>query len=225
MAKYSPRNINLPKILFITGVDGVGKSTISQWLKKYAIKYDHKCQIVWSRFNNYLSIPLLATTRISKHNYYEIIDGYKFGFHNFENLSIYKHIYLLCQIIDVNIATYFKIVKKIVPSSFLICERGPWDTLVDVISDTGIIDILDNGLYKFFIYQVLNNSETILIKRDYQNIILCRPELVHDKKIKQRILLYEKLANLNRWRVVDNNGSLIETKKTIIQYISKERTS
>jgi len=210
----------IPSLLFVAGVDGVGKTTISKWIVSELQKKNLNVDLVWSRFNNYLSIPLLAFTRISGHNYYRLYGGIKFGFHDFESLHLFKKIFFYLQLIDVNIATYFKIFIKIKKNKIVVCERGPWDTLVDVISDTGMYENIGNFFSNLYTRQIAGKHLVLYIKRSYKNIILMRPELVHDKKLAMRISLYDRLAEENDWFVIDNNSDINNTKKKI-KYLLK----
>lgn len=210
----------IPSLLLVSGVDGVGKTTISKWIVFELQKKNLNVDLVWSRFNNYLSIPILAFTKITGHNYYRFYSGIKFGFHNFESLYFIKKIFFYSQLIDVNIATYFKIFRKIEENKIIICERGPWDTLVDVISDTGMHENIGNFFSNLYTRQIADKCFVLYIKRSYDNIISMRPELIHDKKLAMRISLYDRLAEQNNWFIVDNNDDLDSTKEKI-RYLLK----
>ena len=98
------------RIIAITGVDGSGKTTLVNWLKAELVRRGHAPGFVWSRFNNYASLPFLAITRLTGHNYYEINEGIRMGYHDFRNFpAVVKALFVAAQIIDVNIATAFRI--------------------------------------------------------------------------------------------------------------------
>jgi thymidylate kinase len=203
----------------IVGVDGSGKTTITRWLERELISHGLNTVAVWSRFQNYSSKPLLAMTRLTGHNYYRQIDGVLFGYHSFEHLAGYRELFAILQAIDVNIAAYRRIHRKRRKASAIICERGPWDTLVDVISDTGLNWMLKpriGRLYGFFMHR---QSSVLLISRSLKSILLARPELKYDPKLKKRMRLYFKLAAQNNWAVIDNNGPLEMTKDQIRKVI------
>jgi hypothetical protein len=204
-----------PPLIFITGTDGAGKSCLSKWLVGYFKEHDLKAGLVWSRFNNFLSKPLLGLTRLTNHNYYKMIDGVLFGFHNFEHLNGFRHVYAVTQAIDVNLAALRDIRIARRRFDIVLCERGPWDTLVDVIADTGIDDLHQTPLGRVFTMQVRNGSAVILINRSKDKILNSRPELVHDNRLDRKIEIYKKLAKSNGWFSVDNNSSLAKTKRQI----------
>lgn len=212
-------NDDLPNLICITGVDGSGKSSLTDWLISYLESEGHDTCRVWSRFNNYLSKPLLAITRLTGHNRKPSINGVKYGFHDFERLYVFRELFAILQAIDTNIAAYFKISRKRNNVDQMVCERSPWDTMVDVIADTGAETFISKYLSWLFLFQVRNKSLTLFIDRDYEKIIVSRPELEHDHKMKKKISAYRSVAEKEDWYVIDNNGSLKDTQNQIIKLI------
>jgi hypothetical protein len=210
---------DIPPLIFITGADGVGKSHIARWLVKRLLERGLKVGLVWSRFSNFLSKPLLALTRLSGHNFYKTIDGVLFGFHNFENLYGFRYLFALLQAIDVNIAAIKDIRSIRHRFDILVCERGPWDTLADVIADTGLDNLVKGGLSKLFTVQIRDGAKVILVRRSKENIFQSRPELVHDFKLDRKLAIYNRLAQANRWTIIDNNQSIETTYKEIARLL------
>lgn len=206
---------SLPSLISIIGVDGSGKTTLTNWLAEELEMHGRKPVLVWSRFRNYLSKPLLALTRLSGHNKYKTIDGVRFGFHDFESLPVYREFFAVLQAIDVNIAAYARIQRLRKQADLLICERGPWDTLVDVTADTGLTWLPASLLGSAYTLQMQHDARVLWISREQENILRTRPELVHDHKLPQRMALYARLAKRHRWEVIDNNGTLDEAKEQI----------
>ena len=210
---------NIPSMIFITGADGVGKSHIARWLVEQLLEQGLKVGLVWSRFSNFLSKPFLALTRLSGHNFYKTIDGVLFGFHNFENLYGFRYLFALLQAIDVNIAAIKDIRSIRHRFDILVCERGPWDTLADVIADTGLDNLVEGGLSKLFTVQIRDGAKVILVRRSKENIFHSRPELVHDFKLGRKLAIYNRLAQANRWSIIDNNHSIETTYKEIARLL------
>ena len=207
----------IPELICITGVDGSGKTSLTNWLIENLSDQGYKVESIWSRFNNYLSKPLLAVTRLTGHNHRSSIDGVKYGFHDFKKLYVYRELFALLQGFDTNIAAYFKITKQKPTVDCLVCERSPWDTLVDVIVDTGLEKFIYKWMSGLYLNQVRGKSLVLFIDRDYEKIITCRPELVHDYKMKEKIESYRNMAVKEDWIVINNNDSLESTKKQILE--------
>lgn len=208
-------NSQIPTLISIVGVDGSGKTTLANWLKEELTAQGRQPVLVWSRFRNYLSKPLLALARLSGHNYYKTIDGERFGFHDFSQLAGYRELFALLQAVDVNIAAYWWIHRVRRKSDMLICERGPWDTLVDVTSDTDLAWLPASGLGKAYSFLMQRNARVFWISRTRENILCTRQELVHDHKLAPRMAAYEQLAALHGWDVIDNNGTLEDAQHQI----------
>lgn len=205
----------VPSLISIVGVDGSGKTTLANWLIEELAGLDYRTEVVWSRFRNYLSKPLLAITRLTGHNYYKTIEGVKFGFHDFERLYGYREVFALLQAVDVNIAAYKRIYKLRNKVDAVVCERGPWDTLVDVTADTGLAWLPESRLGHLFGLFMRRDAQVIWISRERDNILKTRKELVHDHKLLPRMQVYEHLARANNWDVIDNNGDLEDAKNQI----------
>lgn len=216
---------DIPSLIFITGADGVGKSCIARWLVERLLQRGLRAGLVWSRFSNFLSKPLLAITRLSGHNFYKTVDGVLFGFHNFENLYGFRYLFALLQAIDVNIAAIKDISRIRHRFDILVCERGPWDTLADVIADTALDSLFEGVLSKLFTAQIRNEARVIMVRRSKENIFRSRPELIHDFKLDRKLAIYNRLAEVNRWSTIDNNHSIETTHKEIAKLLQLTATN
>lgn len=211
----------MSRIIAVTGVDGSGKTTLTDWLRQELHARGHAPRFVWSRFNNYLSLPFLAATRLSGHNVYRVCAGVRMGFHDFERLSLpLRYLFVGLQAVDVNIATLLKIRLPSRHASVTICERGPWDTLVDVAADTALDKVAGPFFSRLFDGQVTQRSDMVLINRDADLIEEARPELKFDAKLRERQRLYRRLADIGSWKVLDNNGDLDETKREFSKWLT-----
>ena len=102
-----------------------------------------------------------------------------------------------------------------VGTTVIICERGPWDTLVDVTSDTGMDWLPSSKLGKMYGLMMKKDTSVLWVDRSYENIIATRKELKNDYKLYKRIELYRKLATDNGWSIVENNDTLDAAKQQI----------
>lgn len=209
------------RIVAVTGVDGSGKTTLTDWLREELCRRGHNPGFVWSRFNNYISLPFLVATRLSGHNVYREHMGVRMGFHDFERLPLpLRYLFAGLQAVDVNVATLLKIYRPSRHTPVTICERGPWDTLVDVAADTALDCLANPFMTRLYCGQVAPRSDMVLIDRDADLIEACRPELKFDTKLRERQRLYRKLAINGGWKILDNNGDLSVTKEKFSEWLT-----
>ena len=142
------------------------------------------------------------------------------GFHDFERLPrALQYLFVGLQAADVNIATLSKIGIPSRRVPLTICERGPWDTLVDVAADTGLDALVGPFWAKIFCGQVARHTAVVLIDRDTSLIEGMRTELKFDNKLRTRQRLYRKLAAIGQWKVLANNGDLRDTKNEFLDWL------
>ena len=209
----------LPKIIFIVGVDGAGKTLYANSLLEELRHREIKAGYVWSRYNNFLSKPLLAMTRLTGHNYKEYHQGVEFGYHNFWRSWVLSYLFVLLQIIDLNLATYFKIRTLTRNKRVVVCDRGPYDTLVDVVLDTRMISLIDRHDRLFFL-SLPRDHEVIYIRRALEDIYRKRPEMKYDRNLGLKSRLYNECYRRFGWKKVENTGSPDCVFKKIVRLLA-----
>lgn len=214
------------RIVFLTGVDGSGKTHFANALIEMLHSRGIPAVHVWSRFNNYISKPLLAFTRIVGLNYYEQKNGVRVGYHDFEKSPFISFLFILMQLIDVWIASVFKfwipvITKKVI----IISDRGPHDTLIDVALDTGKDDFPVTFLGKLYCRAIPFSHKILFINRDKEKIESSRPDIKIDRKFPRRLNLYLRHQGALGFCTILNNGSPDQTLSQIMDelfYARKE---
>ena len=208
---------NKPRIIAFVGPDGCGKSTLARMAAEEMTRHGFQAQIVWSRFNNYFSKPLLGLTRLTGHNRREVHDGTEFGYHDFQSSGWLRYPFIFLQTIDVNIATFIKIKRPEKKTDILVFERSPWDTLADIIVDTGCINLATNYWGRLITAQIRGCDRVFYINRSKELILRMRPELKYDKTLDRKIAIYSKLATTGGWLTLDNNRPLEIVKQELIK--------
>lgn len=198
--------VKLPRIIFFVGMDGAGKTLYANMLLEELKRRGVDCRHVWSRYNNYLSKPLLGLTRLTGHNYKEYHDGIEFGYHEFGSSRIISYLFITLQMIDANLATLFKICRPSKKNRVLVCDRGPYDTIVDVMLDTGKRNF-DNKCFRSYLAFLPKDHIVFYIHRPIREIYDCRPELKHDRSLPVKNKLYEELCADFGWKRIENTAS------------------
>jgi hypothetical protein len=197
-----------PPILSFVGCDGSGKSTLARHAVGTLRRLGRNPVLVWSRFNNLTSKPLLALARLTGENRWEFHDGVRYGYHDFGRTAWLRWLFPRLQAIDVNLATRKKLRAAVRAGDVLVFERGPWDTLADVILDTDDFSLVDNAWGRRMTAQVRGRGPVFWITRSREAILACRPELTHDRKLDAKMEVYRRLSGNVGWRPFDNNRPL-----------------
>ncbi len=208
-----------PCIITFVGPDGCGKTTLARIAAEELGKQGFHSQIVWSRFNNYFSKPLLGLARLTGHNRREVHDGVVFGYHNFHSSAWLRYPFIFLQTIDVNLATFIKIRQAVKGADILIFERSPWDTLADIILDTGCTNLASQVWGRWITAQMHGRGPVFCITRSKDSILCSRPELKHDRTLEKKIAIYSHLAQTCGWLCLENNGSLAEVREELLKML------
>jgi thymidylate kinase len=210
----------IPRLIFITGVDGSGKSLFTQKLigelKGRGLPAVH----LWSRFNNITSKPLLAFCRLVGLNYYETTDGILVGYHDFEKSRVISWCFIFCQLIDIWIVTLCRIWPRVAAGKILVCDRGAYDTLIDVMVDTKNRLLCHTFVGRLFLLLLPKRHKVFLLNREPEAIFALRPDVRADKNFDLRRQLYNDNAKLFKWETIENNGAKDNTLSELISRIT-----
>jgi thymidylate kinase len=206
---------SLPKLIFIVGVDGVGKTHFTERLLATLETKGINARRLWVRFMNITTKPLLGFCRLIGLSYYEKKDSVVVGYHDFERSKVVSQLFILFQLLDVWIVTIFRIWPRIIKGQTLICDRGAYDTLIDVMVDTKNTSLYNSRLGKAFIWLLPSAHKVIFILREPDQIFLQRPDVKFDRNFELRCQLYNACSDRFKWSSISNNGTSDETFRKI----------
>ena len=210
------------KAIFLTGVDGAGKTFLTHKLLQRFNATDQKVVYAWSRFNNYFSKPLLALTRLIGLNYYETHGDVKIGYHCFEKNRLIAVMFTGLQLLDVWIATIWKFWVPIhLKKRMVVADRGPFDTLIDVMVDTKNAALGATLTGRLFTCLIPKPYLLILVVRDKERAIIDRPDLVYDRNYDLKVSLYKAYIHHFGGLLIDNNGSPQESMRQLLQHLGQ----
>lgn len=209
-------------LVYITGIDGSGKSTLVNIIEKELCQRGIRSTTYWLRFNHVISKPLLGFCRLIGLTRYENIGGIRIGYHEFSKSRIISWLFIALQYLDALRVKYF----KIFPASFkknhiIILDRFVYDILIDMSVDTNI-DLFSSRVYKCFTNLVPKNAKIILIDRDMDEVLKCRPEGVVDKYFKKRRVLFDRLKHENNIIVIENSRTIEEMREQVIDILEAD---
>jgi len=210
----------LPRLIFLTGVDGSGKTFFTERLIEELKKRGLPVRHLWSRFNNIFSKPLLAFCRLIGINYYVTKNGVRIGYHDFEKSRLISWCFIICQLIDLWIVTLIKVWPPIIAGKILVCDRGAYDTLIDVMVDTKNRSLCTSKFGTAFLMLLPRNHRVFYLRREPELIYRSRPDVSLDKNFALRWELYQTCAVNFGWLSIDNNNTIEETMHCILSYIN-----
>ena len=210
-----------PKLIYVMGIDGSGKSTVSEYLANHLREEGYDVDIIWLRFNHVLSKPLLGLCRLLGYTKYENCDGIRVGYHNFQNSTIISYAFIFFQYLDALRVKYTKILPRLRRSNnILILDRYVYDILIDLAVDTGKKDLLSSWIGKKFIALLPEHAITILVQRDLSDVLKVRPEGIVDRNFKARYEHFQSMNSDSGINVINNSSSLdelLESAKMLIE--------
>lgn len=210
-----------PPIICLVGCDGSGKSTLAKHAITFLRARGHRPVLVWSRYNHFFSKPLLALAKLTGHSWQEVADGVAFGYHDFRAPWL-RWTFPRLQALDVRLATARKLRAAAREGDVLVFERSPWDTLADVILDTGDAGLIHSRWGRRIVAPVRGRGPVVWISRPKDAILATRPELRHDRSLEQKMAIYGELAAAYGWTRLDNTGSLKDATMKLEQQLSSE---
>ena len=202
----------MKRIICLVGSDGAGKTTLSKYIVEQLAKRNHTVVPLWSRSINITSKVLLAFARWFGHAGFEWHDGVKFGYHNFEKVFWLRWPYIFLQAIDANIACRYKLWRNR-NADVIVFERSPWDTLSDVMLDTGCSSASQKWIGRRLVSCVNTpNCKVIWVNRELKLVLESRKELRHDRVLAKQIIGYARMAKQFGWDELANNETLEQVK-------------
>lgn len=190
-------------LLALCGGDGAGKTLLADTIARHA---GSGATRVWSRFRNYLSLPLLALTRLTGHNRKEQIDGVKVGYRDFAQWRPLALTHLALQLADCRIDLLLRFRPR--PGRLLVADRCALDTLVDLAIETGLYDLVIDHIAPRLAARLPAPWAAVVVERPVAAIAVERPDALVDRHFARRRMLYRRLAQRLRLPIIHNASTV-----------------
>lgn len=183
------------RLLYISGTDGSGKTTLCQQYIKMLKKEGYDTRYVWMRFPHIFSLVILGYCRLRGFTTYRIMDGQKIGKWEFYRSPIVCSILPWVLLFDTAIGFVYKIYVPIIFGKIILCDRFVIDVLVDLMVSTNNFDIHRNLVGKLFMGLIPWGVSKILILDVEPDIISSRrKDLNYDDLIKVKVSAFRLIS-------------------------------
>lgn len=210
----------MAKYIIISGVDGSGKTTVIEGVRKQLEADGMKVGYIWMRYHHKLTTVMHAIAKLTGLNKKEhTAMGYEW-MHHFDKSPLFCWFYIRCAFIDAWIARKkpVKLAKKD-NLDYVICDRWVNDIIIDMGGETHNADILDSKWYGRFQSILPKDSYQFVVIREKKDVLDCRVENTVANAFEYRYDLYKKLAKKLGIMTVDNTGSIDNSIKQVLNKI------
>jgi thymidylate kinase len=207
--------------IYLTGADGVGKTTYLEELDKDLKRKGVKTRNIWIRSPKILSKPLMLICRVIGFTKYHTVDGIRYGKHEFYKSKLVSSIFPLLQLVDFRIKWFF-VKRKIDPSEILLFDRFSLDTLADIMVDTKNYKLHKTWIGKSFLRFVPKDTKTLVLYVEESNIRQRKKDTLYDDHLANKIKVYQLLSEDLELPVIDNNRSSKLVQEEIFNIIFDE---
>lgn len=204
------------KVIYLTGTDGSGKTTYIKEIEVYLSNKGISVKHVWLRSPKIFSKPLMAYCRLVGLTKYNIIDGAKYGKHEFYKSKFVSYLFPVLQLFDFKIKWYF-IKRHLKKKEVWLLDRFSIDTLADLMVDTNRLDLHHTYIGKAFLKTIPKNSQIIVLDVEEGVIRSRKKDTLYDEHLSLKIAVYKLLAQTLELPIIDNNKTFKEVKYEIFR--------
>ncbi|HHH44565.1 MAG TPA: hypothetical protein ENK49_10545 [Gammaproteobacteria bacterium] len=212
-------------VICISGIDGCGKTSIIEGVRRELEADGLPTRYVWLRYNHYLTKILLAFCRLVGLTRYEYPDGVRVGYHDFYRSRLVSWLFVVFTYID---TLFVSILLVYIPawlgSRALVCDRYVLDIMIDLEVDTRIRFAAGSRLERLFRSLMPAGAQCYLVMRDQTAVLECRPENVRDGNFQRRWMLYEEYATRSWVELVENNSTIEQAVARVTSQTRAERS-
>jgi len=216
--------VMFPRVFFVLGIDGSGKSTHGHALRTLFESEGKKVKYVWMRRVAYFSIPLLGISRILG---ITKVRRFKNGAHWISEYPFYayrplKFLWPLLQLVDSTLRATFSITIPLLldPELTIIVDRGIIDTLVDVTVDIGFTK-KSRVIESLYESSIPKNSFIAIFDIDEETAIQRKSDIPSISYLTIRRKLYLNLAKKYKWPIYSTKGNFDEVHNELILEIQR----
>lgn len=213
----------MTKYIIISGVDGSGKTTVINGVRKQLESEGNKVGYIWMRYNMKLIRILHAIAKLTGLAYKADTEMGRMWLHRFYKNKLFCWLYIRCSFVDNLIAKNkpIKLAKK-QNLDYVICDRWVNDIIIDLASETHQTEIINSKWYRRFQNLLPKDSYQFVVIRDRQVVLDCRVENTFNEAFNYRFDLYQKIIEKPEVYMVDNTGAIENSIKQVLDIIKND---
>ncbi|MBN2460423.1 MAG: nucleotidyltransferase family protein [Candidatus Cloacimonetes bacterium] len=204
-----------PFFLAVSGVDGSGKTIHLQTLQNIMTNCGLKSTLLWSRAGSFPMVNFILRMKKRKDNRGKDKEQDQAGV-NYSSgflLSLFRW----GNILEGILYYFFKITLLLWKGRLVMSDRFVADAIVD-LEFLGKKSNLNRKLYRFFSFLTPCPDQRIIITTAIDNILQRKPEERADE-LKSRMILYDRLKEIDTFVVVDNNRDFATVNKELTEMV------
>lgn len=210
----------MSKYIIISGVDGSGKTTVIEGVRKQLEAEGKKVGYIWMRYNFKLIRILHAIAKLTGLAYKEKTEMGDMWLHRFYKNKLFCWYYIRCSFIDNWIARKKPVkLAETEGLDYVICDRWVNDIIIDLGSETHKTDILNSKWYKKFQGLLPKDSYQFVVIRDRKDVLDCRVENKFNEAFSYRYDLYKQIVKKPEVNLVDNTGTVENSINQVLKMI------
>ena len=210
----------MAKYIIISGVDGSGKTTVIEGVRKQLEAEGKKVGYIWMRYHHKLVTVMHAIAKLTGLAYKETTEMGEMWLHRFYKNKLFCWCYIRCSYID-NWMARKKPVRMAEKEGldYVICDRWVNDIIIDMGSETHKTDILESKWYRKYQNLLPENSYQFVVIRDRKDVLDCRVENTFNEAFGYRYDLYRQIAQKPEVFTVNNTGAIEDRIQQVLNVI------
>jgi thymidylate kinase len=222
--KGSRAMISPGRVIILSGLDGSGKSSHLDWIRKSIEMAGKETKYVNLRWASIFSYPLFGLARLlgyaprkfsSRANVHLI-------HHRYEDFSLMKWLWPPLYVVDMWINAYFKVIRPMKKGKTVICDRYVVDGIVDVSSMLDSPQMMDNNFSAWLLMLLPPHAENIIIDIDIESAFQRKLDVPSIEFLEKREHLFRYMARKLSLPLVDGNRNFSEVQKDIARILTLE---
>ena len=206
--------------IYNTGPDGSGKTTFLEAVEKELKFRNKKTLQVWIRSPKILSKPLMVYCRLVGLTKYKVIDGVKYGKHEFYRSTFVSWLFPILQLADFKIKWSFHAGNNRKADEVVLLDRFSLDTLADLMVDTDRLDLHKTKIGKAFIKLIPKDAKLVIPLVTQETIRSRKKDTLYDEHLLKKIEVYKILSTDLNIKTIDNDKSYEVARNELFKYLN-----